>query len=189
MDRPVTVVTSNLHKFREIRDKLGTFGLVTRRLALTLPEPQASSLGPVVRAKLRSAPPLPGYVVVEDSGIFLAGLDGFPGVYSAYVYDTVGLTGVLRLLKGRDRRARFQTIAGVRFGGRERFFTGEVRGSIAPRPRGREGFGYDPIFVPERERRTLAERSPAEKNRISHRGRAFEKVGRWIVGREQGKGS
>jgi XTP/dITP diphosphohydrolase len=177
---PVTVVTSNVHKFREIRAVLAPFGLSVRRLALRLSEPQASSIGAVVRAKLRSAPALPGYILVEDSGIFLSGLSGFPGVYSAYAYETIGLTGILRLLQGRDRGARFRTVAGVRLGRKEWYCSGEVRGTISSRPRGSDGFGYDPIFVPEGERRTLAERIREEKNRVSHRGRAFAKVGRLI---------
>ncbi|HEV2316875.1 MAG TPA: non-canonical purine NTP pyrophosphatase [Thermoplasmata archaeon] len=181
MSRPVTVVTSNPHKYDEIRAVLESYGLAVRHISLRLREPQAESLEEVVREKLGAVPRRAGYVVVDDSGVFLRGLGGFPGVYSAYAYRTIGLAGVLRLVAGRDRRATFRTVAGVRSGSQVWLCTGEVKGTIAPRPRGRHGFGYDPIFIPRGERRTLAERTRSEKNRVSHRGRAFAKVARSIL--------
>ena len=173
----VGFVSSNPGKFREVRDLLAPFGLHTRWVRRTLPEPQADRLETVVRSKLAALPDDGRTYLVEDSGLFLEGLHGFPGVYSAYVYRTIGLAGLLRLLEGRSRNAVFRTVAGVRLGGRSWCVSGLSRGTIAPSLRGRGGFGYDPIFVPEGSARTFAEMPGPEKNRRSHRGAAIRRAG------------
>jgi XTP/dITP diphosphohydrolase len=173
----VTFVTSNPNKFLEVRGILRGYGLAVRRRSAELPELQADTLEAVVEGKLAAARGIPGIVLVEDSGIFLDALGGFPGVYSAYVYRTIGLAGVLRLLAGRPRGARFRTVAGVRWGRRRWSCVGEVRGRIALRPRGDGGFGYDPLFVPAGARATFAELARDDKDARSHRGRAFRAVG------------
>ena len=151
----VTFVTSNAHKYREIRETLRPFGIEVDWLRQELPEPQADDLREVVRAKLKQVPKRPNPVLVEDSGVFLSGLSGFPGVYSKNVYDTIGLDGILRLLRGKRRSAVFRTVAGVRVGARSWIVEGRVNGTIAVRPRGSHGFGYDPVFVPSGSRPDL----------------------------------
>lgn len=117
---------------------------------------------------------------VEDSGLFVAGLGGFPGPYSSYVYDTVGLDGVWRLAEPlEDRTASFRSVVGYYDGETERTFEGAIRGTIVA-PRGEGGFGYDPIF--EYDGRTFAELSTEEKNAVSHRGRALATFADWFAG-------
>jgi XTP/dITP diphosphohydrolase len=177
----VRFVSSNPDKFREVSGILEPFGIRVRWLRRELPEPQSDRLEPVVLSKLADLPRDDRTYVVEDSGIFIDGLGGFPGVYSAYAYRTIGLAGILRLLRGRSRRAVFRTVAGVRHRGTTRLAEGISRGSIALRPRGTGGFGYDPIFIPSGERRTFAEMGPLEKAHLSHRGAAIRRVGRWLA--------
>jgi XTP/dITP diphosphohydrolase len=172
----VRFVSSNRDKFREVAEILGAYGLRARWNRRTLPEPQADRLEPVVRAKLAALPADGRTYLVEDSGIFLDGLGGFPGVYSAYAYRTLGLDGILKLMRGRPRGAEFRTVAGVRHRGATWWVAGSVRGTVPLRARGRGGFGYDPIFIPDGERRTFAEMAPEEKNRHSHRGRAVRRA-------------
>jgi XTP/dITP diphosphohydrolase len=124
--------------------------------------------------------PHAGFQLVEDSGLFLDGLSGFPGVYSAYIYRIWKFEEILELLRHRSRTATFRTVAGVQRGSRRAYFVGECRGSIARAPRGSHGFGFDPIFVPQRSRRTFAELEPVEKLRISHRGKALHAVGEYL---------
>jgi XTP/dITP diphosphohydrolase len=170
----VTVVTSNPSKLREIRTILeGERQWSVRWSRRTLPEPQADSLEVVVRAKLDALAATRHWQIVEDSGLFIDGLNGFPGVYSAYALRTVGLPPLVSWLAGRRRTAVFRTVAGARRGTVRRTAVGEVRGRIAARPRGTSGFGFDPIFIPEGERRTYAEMSPSEKAATSHRARAI----------------
>jgi XTP/dITP diphosphohydrolase len=177
----VRFVSSNAAKFREVRAILAPFGITTRWARRTLPEPQAEDLLTVARAKTRALPSAGGPWIVEDSGLFIEPLGGFPGVYSAYAYRTLGIARIARLVGVGPRRAVFRTVAGVRTGRSTWFATGETRGTIAARPRGHDGFGYDPIFVPDGASRTFAQLPPEEKNRLSHRGRAFRAVGRRLV--------
>ncbi|MCI4318108.1 MAG: non-canonical purine NTP pyrophosphatase [Thermoplasmata archaeon] len=177
----VDFCTSNLGKLREARGILGEYGLRVRPLHRKLPEPQADTLLEVVRAKLAGVPSRPHPVLVEDSGLFLEGLAGFPGVYSAYIYRIWGFPPILELLRRRPRGAVFRTVAGVRRGRVVRYFVGECRGTLAAAPRGSHGFGFDPLFIPVGSTRTFAEMAPAEKWTISHRGRALRSVGEFLV--------
>ena len=176
----VDFCTTNPGKLREARGILGEFGLRVHALRRRLPEPQADSLEEVVRAKLAAVPSRPRPWFVEDSGLFLDGLGGFPGVYSAYIYRIWGFDPILELLQRRPRSARFRTVAGVRRGRTVRYFVGECAGTIAERPRGSQGFGFDPIFIPSGSSRTFAEMAPAEKGAISHRGQALRAVGNFL---------
>ena len=179
----VTFVSSNPGKYREVRDVLAPFGVTTRWTRRVLPEPQAPDLGTVVRAKLAAVADVPGTVLVEDSGLFVPSLRGFPGVYSAHFLEIWRFGPLLELLKSRPRGAYFRTVAGLRHRGSVRTFTGEVHGSIARRPAGRHGFGYDPIFVPTGWDRTFGEAPAEAKNAISHRARAARKVGAYLARR------
>ena len=176
----VTFVSTNPGKFREVASLLANYGVTTKWCRRSLPEPQAETLEEVVVAKLAAVKDLPGYVLVEDSGLFIPSLRGFPGVYSAHFLKTWKFGPILELLRNRDRRAVFRTVAGLKRGRRRWTFVGEVQGRISERPRGRKGFGYDPIFIPENGFRTFAEISAAEKNELSHRARAVRQVGEFL---------
>ena len=179
----VTFVSTNPGKAREVRDVLARHGIRTRWVRRTLPEPQAETLEEVVRAKLDAVADLPGYVLVEDSGLFVPSLRGFPGVYSAHFLRIWKFGPLFELLRRRDRTAYFRTVAGVRRGRQRWTFVGEVHGAIARRAIGRHGFGYDPIFVPTGWDRTFGQGSADEKNAISHRAAAMRKVGAFLEGR------
>ena len=177
----VTFVSRNPGKVREIRRVLAPFGVRLTWARRELPEPQAKTLAEVVVAKLSAVRDLSGYVLVEDSGLFIPSLNGFPGVYSAHFLETWGFGPMFELLRTRSRGAYFQTVAGLRKGSKTWTFSGEVRGAIAPRARGHGGFGYDPIFIPRGWDRTFAQVPPDEKNAISHRARAARKVGEFLA--------
>lgn len=173
----VTFVSTNPGKVREVRGLLAPFGIRTRWRRRALPEPQADTLEEVVLSKLAAVKDLRGYVLVEDSGLFIPSLQGFPGVYSAHFLKTWRFGPLLELLERRNRRAVFRTVAGLQRGRQRWTFVGEVAGRIAETPRGHEGFGYDPIFVPDGGTRTFAELPGVEKNELSHRARAIRQVG------------
>ncbi|MDQ1373124.1 MAG: XTP/dITP diphosphohydrolase [Actinomycetota bacterium] len=119
--------------------------------------------------------------IADDTGLEVSALDGGPGVYSARFAGegasyADNVAKLLASLDGvADRRARFRTVALTRFpDGREVVASGDVAGTITTEARGDQGFGYDPVFVPdEGDGRTFAEMTPAEKHALSHRGRAF----------------
>ena len=115
-------------------------------------------------------------VMIDDSGFFVDALKGFPGVFSSYVFKTIGCEGILRLMEGRpDRSARFECCIGFMAPGDEPSITkGVAKGTVSHEMRGSGGFGYDPIFMNEGHTKTYAELDVEEKNKVSHRGKAIE---------------
>ena len=149
-------------------------------------EIQSESLEEIARASVLEAFEncrLP--VIVEDAGLFIDALKGFPGPYAAYVYKTVGNQGLLRLMKNvKARSAHFES-AVAHFSAELKSpvcFHGEVLGEIADTERkgdNRSGFGFDPIFKPVNSSKTFAEMTIAQKNENSHRARALRKFAEW----------
>jgi len=173
----IKVLTTNAGKFAEIQDFFRSSPVQFEMEAIKLVEVQAEDLMEVVSRKLDSAPESLGNCLVDDSGLFIEALKGFPGVYSAYVYKSIGLNGICKLMEGlENRRARFECLLGLRLENKKYFFRGVCRGEIVSKPRGSGGFGFDPIFVPEGFNLTFAEMGIEEKNSISHRGRALRQL-------------
>jgi XTP/dITP diphosphohydrolase len=116
--------------------------------------------------------------IIEDAGLFIESLQGFPGVYSKYVFVTIGLAGILKLLKGEQNRgAVFQSVYAYCEPERKPVIVkGVCPGSISHKQRGTYGFGFDPIFIPKNEQKTFGEMTLEEKNRFSHRANALEKL-------------
>ena len=221
-------VTTNSGKVREAREYLDG----VEQLDYDYAEVQAADLGPIAAHGAREAYRHAGEpVLVDDSGLFVDGFDGFPGPYTAYVQNTLGIETVQRLaareldtphrvafrcvlaycdgddfaatpdpVDRADRSAAAAAGADTADGSGDdgsdeggpaaaadlpvKLFYGSVRGRLVE-PRGDGGFGYDPIF--EHDGRTLAEMSPAEKNAVSHRGRALAKFAEWFAGRSVGE--
>jgi XTP/dITP diphosphohydrolase len=174
-------VTSNKGKFVEARAIFGD--LVLKNIGYT--EIQADTLEEVVAFGMKEVMArLNGPVIIEDAGLFVDGLNGFPGVYSAYVQKTIGNAGILKLMEGmNDRQASFKSVVGYAEPGMEsRVFKGELKGCIGFEPRGTSGFGYDPIFYING--LSLGEMDLDEKNRISHRGGSMKALKEWLDGRE-----
>ena len=182
------LVTGNAHKLKEVSQILGVYGIRVEKLDAPKLEVQSSSIQEV--ARLAAALSYQLYhkpVVVDDSGLFIEALNGFPGPYSSYVYKTLGVNGILKLMNGVDyRRAYFEAAVGYADEHGIRVFVGRVYGRIATEPRGTGGFGFDPIFIPDGYNETFAELGDSVKNRISHRARAFTELARWITGLDRG---
>lgn len=120
---------------------------------------------------------------VEDSGLFISDLDGFPGPYSSYTYKKLGNKGVLKTLKNSNNRdAVFKSVISYHDSSSIKSFKGITEGKITEKPRGNKGFGFDPIF--EIEDRTYAEMSEKDKNNISHRKKALEKFSNWYKNKD-----
>ncbi len=166
----VHFVTSNKHKVAEIQKMTS---MLIEQKNLNYPEIQADTLESVAEFGIEFC-----YVTlgepcfIEDSGLFVDALSGFPGVYSNYVYRTLGCEGILALL-GKKRKATFKSVIAFKDERGTTLFSGEVKGEIAKALKGEKGFGFDPIFIPEGEEKTFAQMDPEEKNLYSHRARAF----------------
>ena len=179
-------VTSNKGKMKEAQAALGPLGYDVKQKDIGYPEVQADTLDEVALFGMEQAKArIEGAFILEDSGLFIGPLGGFPGVYSAYVQRTVGNPGILMLLGDRkDRGAVFRSCFG--FYDPEQgplLAKGECKGAISTEMRGSHGFGYDPIFIPEGDKRTFGEMSLEEKNRVSHRGRALKGLVELLKGR------
>ena len=151
-------------------------GYELEHVKTTYPEIQADTLEETIAPGLRWL--MERYnrpIMIDDSGLFVDALKGFPGVYSSYVFKTVGCDGILRLMEGvKNRSARFECCIGFLVPGKEPHMSkGVAKGSIAEKKAGTGGFGYDPVFVPEGYTKTYAQIDIPEKNKISHRGRAI----------------
>ncbi|MBR0330031.1 MAG: RdgB/HAM1 family non-canonical purine NTP pyrophosphatase [Alistipes sp.] len=178
--------TNNAHKLSEVQAVLGPlFELVTPRMCGVeeeIPE-TAETLEGNARQKARYLYERTGLdCFADDTGLEVEALNGAPGVHSArYATDGHDFAAnnrlLLKNLQGEtNRRARFRTAICLIEGGEERLFEGIVEGHIIDHESGSEGFGYDPLFVPEGYDCTFAEMSGDEKNAISHRGRAVRKL-------------
>ena len=182
----INFVTGNVHKLKEVESILQPYGIKVNMIKVRKIEVQADELSTIAEYAAISAAKEAGVpVVVEDAGLFIEALRGFPGPYSSYVFKTIGNKGIIKLMSGvTDRRARFiSVVAFAKPEGYVKIFVGVTEGLISIEPRGNMGFGFDPIFIPyEGDGRSFAEMSLDEKNKISHRGKAFRSLAKWLTG-------
>jgi len=177
-------ITGNTHKFDEVQTIFKNYHLnyKLKQMDLNPIEIQADSLQKVAEYKLNSVKSkIDGSFFIEDAGFFVDyPLNGFPGVYSSYVFKTIGNKNIIRLIDDfENSKAHFSAIIALYFEPEDQdlFFKGMIEGRISSKIRGTEGFGYDPVFIPkEMPRKTFGELSIDQKNKISHRGRALEKL-------------
>ncbi|KXA89292.1 hypothetical protein AKJ57_05530 [candidate division MSBL1 archaeon SCGC-AAA259A05] len=184
--------TSNKNKFEEASEIAERYGVELEHRNVPYVEIQADDLVDVVKPSAQQASKLLNSpCFVEDAGLFIEALDGFPGPYSAYVYKTLRNRGILRLMNSKkNRRAEFVSAVGYCEPGSEpRVFKGKVKGTITKEIRGSKGFGFDPIFMPDLgEGGTFAEMSTKMKDALSHRGKSIEKLVKWYVRDIKAKG-
>ncbi len=182
----IIFATNNDNKLKEISDLLGnSFTLMSLKdikFFDEIPE-EYPTLEENAMSKARYINKITGLnVFADDTGLEINALNGRPGVQSARFAGAhkdfeANIDKVLLLLTGvSERAARFRTIIALIIDGKEYLFEGQVPGRITNERRGNEGFGYDPVFMPDGETRTFAEMTLAEKNLISHRAMAFEKL-------------
>jgi XTP/dITP diphosphohydrolase len=177
----LTVVTSNPHKAEEIAAFFGN-EIDIGHVSLELPEYRSDDVGEIARRKAEYAYSLiKKSLIVDDTAFSVDALKGFPGPYAAYVQSTIGNAGILKLMDGmHDRSAHFETVIALATKDGILLFRGRVEGEIVVAPRGRQGFGYDPIF--DVGGHTLAELSLDKKNTLSHRAMALSKLRAWFIG-------
>ncbi|MBS7647277.1 MAG: XTP/dITP diphosphatase [Candidatus Bathyarchaeia archaeon] len=180
----VFFATNNINKFNEARKVLSRYKIAAGMLRVKTLEIQSDSLEEIAKTSVVHAFQhcrLP--VIVEDAGLFIEALNGFPGPYAAYVYKTIGNEGLLKIMKGNaNRRALFQSVVAYFSEELETpiCFRGEVVGEITENIRSEcSGFGFDPIFKPMGSEKTFAEMSVNEKNKYSHRAKALRKFSKW----------
>ena len=189
----ICFATNNVHKVQEINQLLGppfrVLSLADIGCAEELPETQDTIAG---NSEEKATYVHQHYGVncfADDTGLEVAALDGRPGVHSAHYAGAQrnsedNMLLLLRELGSKsDRSAQFRTVITLWLDDKMHQFEGTVRGTIATERSGEQGFGYDPIFIPEGHTRSFAEMSANEKNRISHRGRAVRQLVHFLTNR------
>lgn len=177
-------ITGNNNKFNEVlsffeKENLNYF---LKQKKIKTIEIQEDSIKDVALFKLNSIrEKINGSFFIEDAGFFVdIPLNGFPGVYSSYVLRTIGNEGILKLINDFvQSRAHFSAVIALYFKPKDKifYFEGNVEGRVSSKIRGKGGFGFDPIFIPDSiPDKTFAELSIEEKNRVSHRGIALKKL-------------
>ena len=171
-------VSSNYHKYLEAKNILNSFGIKIGFFKSNLEEIQSNSLKEIAFKKATDAfSKCKKPVIIEDDGLFIDSLEGFPGPYSSYVFKTIGNKGILNLMKN-NRKAKFVSI--ITFCDKRivQSFEAKLDGHISKSQKGK-GWGYDPIFIPKNTTKTFAELN--NKNELSHRFMALKKFSNWYL--------
>jgi len=173
--------SSNNHKFEEAQRILSNLGLEINMFKTTLEEIQSNSMNEIAKRKALDAfRKIKKPVIIEDDGLFIESLDGFPGPYSSYVYDTIGNKGIMRLLENIEtRNAKFVAI--IAYCDEENvanLFESSIPGKISLSIE-EGGWGYDPIFIPDGESKTYA--NVSDKDKFSHRSASLKKFSDWFM--------
>jgi XTP/dITP diphosphohydrolase len=178
--KKIYFVTSNKGKVFEAKTILSKLKIKVIQINLGYPEIQADNLEEVALfgvnyLKKRFKNPF----IIEDAGLFIDSLKGFPGVYSSYVFYRIGCSGILKLMNDKydkDRNAFFKSVYAYFEPKKEPvLFLGESKGKISCKILGTHGFGYDPIFIPDGEKKTFGQMGMEEKNFYSHRRKSLDK--------------
>ncbi|MEM3626587.1 MAG: XTP/dITP diphosphatase [Candidatus Bathyarchaeia archaeon] len=184
--RVIFFATNNVNKFNEARMVLSEYKIAVGMLRIKTLEIQSDSIEEIAKTSAMGAFEKCGLpILVEDAGLLIEALNGFPGPYAAYVYKTIGNKGLLKLMENvKNRGAKFQSIIAYYSSELDSpmCFKGEVTGEITKEERRRgkkSGFGFDPIFKPANSDKTFAEMTVAEKNMYSHRAMALRNFARW----------
>jgi len=174
-------VSSNSHKSEEVQRILSNLGLNIRSFKTTLEEIQSNSMCEIAKRKAIDAySKKQKPVIIEDDGLFINSLEGFPGPYSSYVYGTIGNKGIMRLLENTKLRdAKFVAIIAYYNGIDDvKLFESSIPGKISSIIE-QGGWGYDPIFIPDGESKTYA--NVSDKDKFSHRSAALKKFSDWFM--------
>ena len=180
--------SSNEHKFQEAERILANLGMQINLFKTTLEEIQSNNLNDIAEKKAINAYDLiQKPVIIEDDGLFIDSLDGFPGPYSSYVYDTIGNKGIMNLLENsKVRDAKFVSIIAYCDSDCDvKLFESSIPGKISSVIE-KGGWGYDPIFIPDGESKTYA--NVSDKDKFSHRSAALTKFSNWFLDRQKDNG-
>tara|TARA_B100001167_G_scaffold180755_1_gene137278 strand:+ start:1840 stop:2400 length:561 start_codon:yes stop_codon:yes gene_type:complete len=173
--------SSNEHKFKEVQRILSNLGVNIKLFKTTLEEIQSNSLNEIAKRKAIDAfTKIQKPILIEDDGLFINSLNGFPGPYSSYAYDTIRNKGIIQLLQNSEHRdAKFVAIIAYYNGIDEvKLFESSIPGKISKEIE-KGGWGYDPIFIPDGESKTYA--NVLDKDKFSHRSASLKKFSDWFM--------
>ena len=182
MSFDILFATSNKNKFDEATRILSNSKINLEFFNTNLVEIQDDSISEIATQKVKDAfNRSQKSTIVEDDGLFIDSLNGFPGPYSSFIFKTIGNNGIIELV-GSNRNAKFVSVIAYFDGEDIEIFESSINGKISDKPRG-DGWGYDPIFIPENQSQTYAEL--AYKNKISHRYESLSKFASWFLNKQK----
>ncbi len=180
----VAFVTTNRHKFEEASSILAGGPVELEHVNMEYKENHDAGLEKIAAGAAEElSVSLNRPVIVEDTGLYFEAYPNFPGARPKFVFNSLGYQGILKLLAGEPRGARFKTVAAFcRPGEKPQLFTGSMRGNITEKvfDQDKDAMPYDRIFIPERKDKTISAMSQEEKNSLSQRGEAFRQVGKHV---------
>lgn len=177
----LTMATGNEHKIEELETVLADMDITIDQVSSPPHEIDAHDVETVAKTKVRDAATqtdMDTKIVVDDTGLYVDALNGFPGSHASYFIDRCGKKGLLSLMQDKeDRAAYFKTTMALYYPETDRVvtFSGRCDGRIIREPRGKEGFGYDPVFCPNGHDKTFAEDNEY-KHTVSHRKTALDRL-------------
>lgn len=175
----LVIVTSSPHKLAEIDEILGTNHKVSR---IDIPEIQSLNLDEVIRDKAQKAYQiLKKPVLVEDISFEMKALNGLPATFIKFFLKTLGTEGTVALTYGKDTKTKVTAAVAIYDGKSLKIFKGSIWGTLSKKDRGKYGFGFDKVFIPNGASLTLAQMPPSVKNKISHRAKALMKLKKYLT--------
>lgn len=177
--KDLVVVTSNEGKVSEINAILGTNHKVS---AIDVPEIQSLNLDEVITAKAKAAyEKIKKPILVGDVSMEIEALGSLPGPFVKYFLNTLGTVGTVALLKGKSTKTKVTDVVAIYDGKATKIFKGVIWGTLVPKDRGTNGFGFDKVFIPNGHTLTLAQMPSSLKNTISHRALALKKLKKYLL--------
>lgn len=184
----ITFITTNKHKFAEVKNVLNEFGIKVEQLVMEYDEDKEASMDEVCKkASKKLAEKLNKSIFVEDTGLFFDAYNNFPGPLPKFVFNGIGFEGIFRLLKGKNRSAHFKTVIGYCEPGKSSvLFEDIMKGKfseevISPE---KDAMPYDHIFIPEGHNKVISEMDMKTKNSFSQRGKVARKLGEYLISKK-----
>lgn len=177
--KDLVVVTSNKNKLAEINEILGTNHKVS---TIDIQEIQSLDLDEVITSKAKAAfEKLKKPVLVTDVSLEIEALGGLPGPFAKFFLNTLGAEKTVKLIKGKLTNTKVTDAVAIYDGKNLKIFKGTIPGYLVSKPRGKQGFGFDVVFIPKGHKKTYAEMTTKEKNKISHRAKALKKLKKYLT--------
>lgn len=170
----ITVVSSNKHKIKELTSILGQ-GFKLKKIEI--PEIQSLDINQVITEKAKTAYEIVKKpVLVEDVSLEIKALNGLPGPFVKFFLQSLGTEGIIKLIGSKSSKTLAIAAVAIFDGVKLKIFKGKVSGTLSKTSRGESGFGFDRVFIPKGYKKTYAQMSLAQKNKISHRAKALKKL-------------
>jgi XTP/dITP diphosphohydrolase len=184
----LTFITTNKHKFEEVKDILKDYPIELNWLNTKYDEDHEAGIEETAKKAAKiMAEKMNKPIVLEDTGLFFEAYDGFPGSIPKYAFNTLGYKGLLKLLDGESRKSYFKTVAAYCEPDKEPIiFEGKMNGHFTEKiyNEDRDAMPYDRFFIPDGFQKTISDMTIEEKSAFSQRGKAFKALGEYLTKNE-----